>query len=86
MKVAVIGAGTSGLICAYKLRKRGFDVFLFDKNEKVGRKIYITGKGIVIILLLSLWMIISAADILPLPLWVVLCFLLPLDRIYLLAS
>ncbi len=45
MKVAVIGAGTSGLICAYKLRKRGFDVFLFDKNEKVGRKIYITGKG-----------------------------------------
>ena len=38
MKVAVIGAGTSGLICAYKLRKRGFDVFLFDKNEKVGRK------------------------------------------------
>lgn len=45
MKVAVIGAGTSGLICAYKLKENGHDVVLFDKNEKVGRKIYITGKG-----------------------------------------
>lgn len=45
MRVGVIGAGTSGLICAYKLREGGHDVVLFDKNEKVGRKIYITGKG-----------------------------------------
>ena len=45
MKIIVIGAGPSGLICSYKLRERGFDVILIDKNEKVGRKIYITGKG-----------------------------------------
>lgn len=45
MKVAVIGAGPSGLLCAYKLVTRGFDVTLFDKNDKVGKKIYITGKG-----------------------------------------
>lgn len=45
MKVIVIGAGPSGLICSYKLKQRGFDVLLIDKNEKVGKKIYITGKG-----------------------------------------
>lgn len=45
MKIIVIGAGPSGLICCYKLREAGFDVILLEKNEKVGKKIYITGKG-----------------------------------------
>ncbi len=45
MKIVVIGAGPSGLMCAYRLRSRGHDVVLIDKNEKVGKKIYITGKG-----------------------------------------
>ena len=45
MKIAVVGAGTSGLLCSFKLKENGHDVYLFDKNEKVGRKIYITGKG-----------------------------------------
>lgn len=45
MKIIVIGAGPSGLICSYKLRNKNHDVLLIDKNEKIGRKIYITGKG-----------------------------------------
>lgn len=45
MKVAVIGGGASGLFCAYNLAKNGNDVDLFEANEKVGKKLFITGKG-----------------------------------------
>ena len=45
MKVAIIGGGASGLICAYFCAVNGNDVTLFEKNEKCGKKIYITGKG-----------------------------------------
>ena len=44
-KIAVVGAGASGLFVAGLLSQRGFDVTVFDKNEKVGRKLFITGKG-----------------------------------------
>ena len=44
-KVCVIGGGASGLMCAYTARKNGHEVVLFEKNEKLGKKIYITGKG-----------------------------------------
>ena len=45
MKVAVIGAGASGLMAAYAAAVNGNDVTIFEKNEKSGKKIYITGKG-----------------------------------------
>lgn len=45
MKVAVIGAGASGLMAAYAAAANGNDVTVFEKNEKSGKKIYITGKG-----------------------------------------
>lgn len=45
MKVAVIGAGASGLIAAYAAASNGNEVTVFEKNEKSGKKIYITGKG-----------------------------------------
>lgn len=45
MKVAVIGAGASGLMAAYAAAKSGNQVTVFEKNEKCGKKIYITGKG-----------------------------------------
>ena len=35
-KMAVIGAGPAGLSCAYYLRTRGYDVTIFDKEEKPG--------------------------------------------------
>lgn len=44
-KVAVIGAGAAGLMAAYAAAKNGNDVTVFEKNEKSGKKIYITGKG-----------------------------------------
>lgn len=45
MKVAIIGAGASGLVAAYAAAKNGNAVTVFEKNEKCGKKIYITGKG-----------------------------------------
>lgn len=44
-RVAVIGAGASGLMAAYAAAANGNDVTIFEKNEKSGKKIYITGKG-----------------------------------------
>lgn len=44
-KVIVIGGGASGLMAAYTAASRGQDVVLLEKNEKLGKKIYITGKG-----------------------------------------
>jgi hypothetical protein len=44
-KVAVIGAGASGLMAAYAAAKNGHQVTVYEKNEKSGKKIYITGKG-----------------------------------------
>ena len=45
MKVLVIGAGPAGLMCAYQASLRGHNVTIIEKNEKAGKKIYITGKG-----------------------------------------
>ncbi|MCH5142558.1 MAG: NAD(P)/FAD-dependent oxidoreductase [Clostridiales bacterium] len=44
-KVAVIGAGAAGLMAAYAAAVSGHNVTIFEKNEKSGKKIYITGKG-----------------------------------------
>lgn len=44
-KVCVIGGGAAGLMAAYSAAKNGNKVLLFEKNEKLGKKIYITGKG-----------------------------------------
>lgn len=44
-KVIVVGAGASGLMAAYSAAKNGNNVVVLEKNEKAGKKIYITGKG-----------------------------------------
>jgi predicted Rossmann fold flavoprotein len=44
-KVCIIGGGAAGLMAAYAAAKNGHEVVLFEKNEKLGKKIYITGKG-----------------------------------------
>ncbi len=44
-KIAIIGAGAAGMLCAGMLSEYGFDVTVFERNEKVGRKVAITGKG-----------------------------------------
>ena len=45
MKVYVIGGGAAGLMCAITAANNGADVTVIEKNEKIGKKIYITGKG-----------------------------------------
>ena len=45
MKIVVIGGGASGMMSAIYASRAGADVVLLEKNEKLGKKIYITGKG-----------------------------------------
>ncbi|MDD3831969.1 MAG: aminoacetone oxidase family FAD-binding enzyme, partial [Clostridia bacterium] len=45
MKVIIVGGGASGLICAIESARQGCQVTIIEHNEKVGKKIYITGKG-----------------------------------------
>ncbi len=45
MNIAVIGAGASGLYCGGFLAKYGHQVTIFEKNENVGKKLFITGNG-----------------------------------------
>ena len=45
MKIAIVGGGASGLMAGAILSNRGKEVVIFEKNEKCGKKIYITGKG-----------------------------------------
>ena len=44
-KIAVVGGGAAGLMAAGEAAGRGADVTLFEKNEKLGKKLAITGKG-----------------------------------------
>ena len=41
----IIGAGASGSMAGIQAARRGASVLLLEKNEKIGKKIYITGKG-----------------------------------------
>ncbi len=45
MKVVVIGGGAAGMMAAYASARSGDSVILLERNEKLGKKIYITGKG-----------------------------------------
>ena len=44
-KVAVIGGGAGGMMAACIAAGNGHQVTLYEQNEKLGKKIYITGKG-----------------------------------------
>lgn len=43
--VCVIGGGAAGLMAAGAAAQRGLDTVILERNEKVGRKVMITGKG-----------------------------------------
>ncbi len=47
MKVGIIGAGASGMYSALLIKKKhpSWDVFVFEKESKVGRKLLATGNG-----------------------------------------
>ena len=44
-KVAVIGGGPAGVLAAVFSAQSGNDTLLIEKNEKLLKKLYITGKG-----------------------------------------
>lgn len=43
--VIVVGGGAAGMFAAIAAAKNGHQVTLYEKNEKLGKKIFITGKG-----------------------------------------
>lgn len=43
--IAVIGGGPAGMFAAGIAAKRGCNVTIFEKNERFGKKLFITGKG-----------------------------------------
>lgn len=44
-KIAIIGAGASGLVAAIVAARRGAKVSVYEKNNKIGKKILATGNG-----------------------------------------
>lgn len=44
-RVIIIGGGAAGMMASIRCAERGFDVLLIEKNEKLGKKLFITGKG-----------------------------------------
>ena len=44
-RVAVIGAGAAGMMAAITAAEAGADVTLFERNDRVGKKLRIAGKG-----------------------------------------
>ena len=44
-EIIVIGGGAAGMMAALQAARSGARVALLEKNEKLGKKVYITGKG-----------------------------------------
>lgn len=44
-KVIIIGAGAAGIMAAVSAALNGHTVSIYEKNDRIGRKLYITGKG-----------------------------------------
>lgn len=44
-KVAIAGGGASGMLAAILLAERGYNPVIYEKNDRLGKKLFITGKG-----------------------------------------
>jgi len=44
-KVVIIGGGAAGMMAGIKLAEKGYAPVIYEKNEKLGKKLFITGKG-----------------------------------------
>ena len=45
MKIAIVGGGASGMVCAFEAKHEHNEVLLFEQNEVLGRKLRTTGNG-----------------------------------------
>ena len=45
MRVGIVGGGASGLSCAIRAKSKSNEVIVYEKNNKCGKKILITGNG-----------------------------------------
>lgn len=43
--IAVVGGGAAGMMAAIHAARMGADVVLYERNDRCGRKLRITGKG-----------------------------------------
>ena len=46
-KIIVVGGGAAGMMAAVTAARKGKNVLLLEKNEKLGKKLFITGKSTV---------------------------------------
>ena len=44
-RIIVVGGGAAGMMAAIQAAEPGNSVLLLEKNEKLGKKLFITGKG-----------------------------------------
>lgn len=44
-KVLIVGGGAAGMFASVWAARNGHEVLLFEKNDRLGRKLFITGKG-----------------------------------------
>ena len=44
-KVLIIGGGAAGMLAGIFAAGNGHEVRIYEKNEKLGKKLFITGKG-----------------------------------------
>ncbi|WP_064614507.1 NAD(P)/FAD-dependent oxidoreductase [Streptobacillus moniliformis] len=45
MKIGIIGAGASGILCAIYAAQRGYDVVIFERKDRMLKKVLVTGNG-----------------------------------------
>lgn len=43
--IAIIGGGAAGMLAGIMLADKGYEPAIYEKNDKLGRKLFITGKG-----------------------------------------
>ena len=44
-KVLIIGGGAAGMMAAVAAGENGHEVWLYEKNDRLGRKLFITGRS-----------------------------------------
>ncbi len=45
MRLAIVGGGAAGMMASIFVAEKGMAVDVYERNEKLGKKLYITGKG-----------------------------------------